>query len=173
MTVTTTTPISDGNSTSGATSTADSKAEQITMSSQQLAERLARAKPADYDDLVTKAAELETLKAANLSEIDREKSRADKAEAEVTTIPTKVADALRVHLVKLHEISDEDSELFLTATDPDLLLKQVDRLMKRDSDSEADRKKKGNHVPREGANTPTPGDDPMREFARGLFKPGE
>ena len=35
-------------------------------------------------------------------------------------------------------------------------------------EGEAERKKQGNHVPREGEN-PKSKDDPMRELARGLF----
>lgn len=81
-------------------------------------------------------------------------------------MPNKVADALREHLVALHEIDKDDAELFLTATEPDLLLKQVTRLV-----GQSDKRKKTNTVPREGQNSSsTSGDEEVREFARGLFK---
>lgn len=101
-----------------------------------------------------RAADLE----ARLKEFeDRDKSEAEKAadriakaEAEVASVPTKVSEALRAHLVGLHKISDEDAELFLTATDPEVLLKQVDRLVARNSEAADDRRRRGNHVASEG-----------------------
>ena len=139
---------------------------QITMTSKQLAERLERAKPADYDDLKAKASKLDELEQANKSEIDKVLDRVTKAEAEVAKVPSKLADALRTHLVALHQISNEDAELFLTANDPELLIKQVERL----TGHQADRKKRNNYVAREGDNpTRGSGDDGMRDFARNLF----
>jgi len=124
-----------------------------------------RAKYADHADLKAKAAKFDALEAANLTESEKTANRLAAADAEVATVPAKVADALRTHLVALHEIDADDAELFLTANDPELLLKQVQRLVGRAGDS----KKRGNHVPREGR-TPTPGgDDPMRDFTRELF----
>lgn len=135
----------------------------ITMTPQQLAERLARAKPTDYDDLKTKAARLDELELANKSEVDKAKDAAAKAAAEVATVPAKVADALRTHLIGLHEISTEDAELFLTATNPELLIKQAERLVA----NHADRKTHGNRVPREGQIS-KPVDDDRRDFLRQL-----
>lgn len=170
----TNTSTQDGNDSSGTTSTAGGEFTAITTQAdfdKAIGERVTRerAKYADYADLKTKASEFDKLAEANKSDLDKATDRTTKAEAEVATIPAKVADALRAHLITLHEIDADDAELFLTANDPDLLLKQVQRLIGRESE----RKKKGNHVPREGANTTKPGDDPMREFARDLFKPGE
>ena len=110
------------------------------------------------------AKRLAELEDANKSEIDKAMDRVTKAEAEVASVPAKVADALRAHLVALHEIPADDAELFLTANDPDLLLKQVTRLVGRD----VQRKKQGNHVPREG-NTSSAADTPALETVRGLF----
>jgi len=129
-----------------------------------IGERVKRAKPADYDDLKAKAARLDEIEQANKSEIEKANDRAAKAEAEAAKVPTLVAGQLREHLVKLHEIDSEDAELFLTATDPELLLKQVDRLLARGSQ----RKKQGNVVPREGTPT-TPGNSDERQLARSLF----
>lgn len=110
------------------------------------------------------AQELEKIQDAQKSEAEKVADRIAKAEAEAATVPAKVADALRSYLVDLHEIDKDDAELFLTATEPELLLKQVSRLIGQ-SDK---RKKNGNHVPREG-NTSKATDDPMRDFARNLF----
>ncbi len=119
-------------------------------------------------------AELKKLKADRDAEIERSKSDIDKAmdrvtaaEAEVATVPAKVADALRTHLVALHEINDEDAELFLTAQEPALLLKQVERLTGR----QANTKKPPAVVPREGTTTPTVDSD-ERRAARELFGGG-
>jgi hypothetical protein len=86
------------------------------------------------------------------------------AEAEVAAVPAKVAEALREHLVTLHSIDEQDAELFLTGTTPELVLKQAARLLERRTGTS----KRTNHVPREG-NNPQPGTDDMREFTRDLF----
>ena len=114
------------------------------------------------------ATELSAIKDAQKSESEKVADRIAKAEAEVASVPAKVADALREHLVALHEIDKDDAELFLTATEPDLLLKQVTRLV-----GQSDKRKKTNVVPREGQTSSTSGDDEIREFARGLFKRAE
>ena len=130
-----------------------------------IGERVKRAKPADYDELRTKAARLDDIEQANKSEIEKANERVTKAEAEAAKVPSLVAGQLREHLVKVHEIDAEDAELFLTASDPELLLKQVDRLLARGSQ----RKKTGNVVPREGANPTSSGGNDMRSFTNELF----
>ena len=124
-----------------------------------------RAKTADYKELRAKAAKLDDIEQANKSEIDKAMDRVARAEAEAATVPAKVADALRSHLIALHEIDADDAELFLTATEPELLLKQVQRLTGR----EADRKKRGsNYAPREGANSQSTDSDEL-QVAHALF----
>jgi predicted phage tail protein len=110
------------------------------------------------------AKRLSELEDAQKSETEKAADRIAKAEAEVASLPTKVADALRTHLVALHEIDKDDAELFLTATDPELLLKQVTRLI-----GQSDKRKKTHVVPGEGK-TPsiTPGDADRRAFVRQL-----
>lgn len=103
------------------------------------------------------AKRLAELEDAQKSESEKVADRIAKAEAEVASVPTKVADALRQHLVALHEIDEDDAELFLTATDPELLLKQVSRLVGQSD-------KRTNRVPREGA-TPQPKADERAAFA--------
>lgn len=129
-----------------------------------IGERVKRAKPADYDELKAKAARLDEIEQANKSEIEKANDRVAKAEAEAAKVPSLVAGQLREHLVKLHEINAEDAELFLTASDPELLLKQVDRLVERGA-----QRKKSNHVPREGATPASSGGDDMRSFTNELF----
>jgi hypothetical protein len=154
----------DGNKpTSGDTSAAGDKPKTITMTSEQLAERLARAKPADYDDLKAKAGRLDELEAANKSEIEKATEKATAAERERDAAK---ADAMRWKVAAKHGISDEDAELFLTGTDEATLTKQAERLTAR----VADRKKNGNHVPREGTPPSGPQPDEMREFTRKLFQ---
>lgn len=156
-----TTPNTDGNQTSGDTSAAGG--DTITMTSKQLADRLARAKPADYDDLKAKAARLDEIEQANKSEIEKAAEKAAAAERERDQAK---AEALRLRVATKHGISDEDADLFLTGTDEATLTKQAERLAQR----VVDRKKQGNHVPREGVPTPTPPENEMRAFARNLFE---
>lgn len=115
----------------------------------------------DNADAAKRLAEIED---AQKSESEKVAERLAKADAEVATVPNKVADALREHLVALHEIDKDDAELFLTATEPELLLKQVTRLV-----GQSDKRKKTHVVPGEGK-TPsnTPGDADGRAFVRRL-----
>lgn len=115
----------------------------------------------------TAAKELEQLKEANKTEAEKAADRLSKAESEAASVPAKVAEALKAHLVARHQIGDEDAELLLTAADPELLLKQVDRLLGQ-SDK---RRKNNNYVPGQGANTKDDdgGKGLDRQFVRDLF----
>lgn len=113
----------------------------------------------DNADAAKRLAEIED---AQKSEAEKTADRIAKADAEVASVPSKVAAELRTHLVALHEIDEDDAELFLTATEPELLLKQVTRLVGQSGK----RKKNGNVVPNEGKTTPTPAADAKREFLR-------
>lgn len=121
------------------------------------------AQKAEIKDLKGKAARLSEIEEAQKSDAEKAADRISKAEAEAATVPAKVAVALKSHLVALHEISEEDAELFLTATDPDVLLKQVTRLV-----GQTGKRKNTNSVPREGA-TPEVSDTDEAAFARDLF----
>lgn len=72
----------DGNTppTSGGQGEEQQQPQQITLTSKQLAERLERAKPSDYEDLKAKAAKFDEAEEANKSELERTSSRAEKAE---------------------------------------------------------------------------------------------
>lgn len=154
-------PNNDGNN-SGETSTAGGEFKPITSQDELnriIGERVKRAKPADYDELKSKAARLDEIEQANQSEIEKANQRATAAEEKAAQVPALVADALRDHLKAIHEIPDDKAELFLTATDPALLLRQATALV-------GETKKRGNHVPREGNPPRNPADDPRREFLR-------
>lgn len=122
------------------------------------------AQKATIRELKAKASRLDEIEESQKSETEKFTERLSKAEAEAAAVPAKVSEALRSHLVKLHGIDKEDAELFLTATDPNLLLKQVNRFLGQ-SDK---RKRQGNFVPREGTTNPAVETD-ERAFARTLF----
>lgn len=159
----------DGNNNaSGSTSDAGNAFKPITSQedlNEALKERLnrERSKFADYDTLKTKAEQFDQLEAANKSEIER---AADKAAAAERERDAAKAEALRWKVAAKHGISDEDADLFLTGTDEETLTKQAERLSERVTD----RKKQGNHVPREGTTPRDPKEDEMRAFTRQLFK---
>lgn len=113
-------------------------------------------------DAQNKQKRVDELEEANKSEHDKLVDRVTKAEQAVEGVPAQVAAALKTHLVELHKISDDDAELLLTAQDPDLLLKQVARLVGQE--------KNGTHrVPREGRSPqPAPAND-EQAFVRELF----
>ena len=118
---------------------------------------------ADYGDLQAKATKLAEIEAANQTEAQRAEARATELEAELTKLRSE---STRLRIATEHGITDaDDIALFLTGTDEETLTKQAKRL----ADREADRKKQGNRVPREGQTSPTPGTDEVREFARNLF----
>lgn len=122
---------------------------------------------AEIRDLKVKAKRLAEIEESQKSEAEKTADRITKAEAEVASIPAKVAEALKTHLVALHSFDAEDAELFLTATEPELLLKQVTRLL-----GQSDKRQRKNHVAREGANPTAEPTSDMREFTRQLFGGG-
>jgi hypothetical protein len=104
---------------------------------------------------------LAELEEAQKSEAEKIADRLAKADSEVAGIPSKVCEALKAHLIAIHEIADEDAELFLTATDPETLLKQADRLVGQSG-------KRKNIVPREGRTPNQSLADPTRDFLRSI-----
>jgi hypothetical protein len=75
------------------------------------------------------AKRLAEIEDAQKTQAERDAERIAKAEAEAASIPAKVAESLRSHLIEVHSIEADDAELFLTATDPGLLVKQANRLV--------------------------------------------
>ena len=106
--------------------------------------------PAEIEALKVAAAELATIKDAQKSTEQRAADRTSAADAEIAKIPA------------------EDAELFLTASDPEVLLKQVERLVARGAEDVAASKKHGNFVAREGSTSHSADSDEL-ETARALF----
>lgn len=108
-----------------------------------------RAKYADYDDLKAKAGSATTLE-ERVAEIERQAKESE-------------ARALRAEVANAKGLTPNQSKRLVGSTreeleaDADDLLKDIGA-----------QKQQGNRVPSEGK-TPKSGDDPMREFARGLF----
>ena len=121
----------------------------------------------DVKALKAAAAELATIKDAQKTTEQKAADRLAAADAEVATIPAKVSEALRVHLVALHKIPAEDAE-FLTTSDPEVLLRQVERYLARGAESAAASKKHGNFVAREGSTTHSADSDEL-QTTRELF----
>lgn len=107
------------------------------------------------------AKRLAEIEEASKTEAQKQADRLAAAEAEAQQAR---AEALRFKVAAKFQVSDEDAELFLTGTDEATLTKQAQRLTERDTE----RKKHGNHVPREGATSAAiEGDE--RSTARALF----
>jgi hypothetical protein len=157
----------EGGTTSGETPAAD---EFTPITSQDdlnriIGERVKRAtsKYADYKDLQGKAARLAEIEGANQTEAEKAAARIAELETQLGSVQRE---SLRLKIAAEHGITEaDDIDLFLTGTDEETLTRQAKRL----ADRNADRKKQGNHVAREGT-TPSNGKTgDLRDFARGLF----
>lgn len=170
-----TTQEAQGGNTSGDTPAAD---EFKPITSQQelnaaLKDRLdrERAKFKDYNDIKAKAAKLDEIEQANLTELEKANGRITSAEQERDTAK---AESLRLRIAVTHGISLEDADLFLTGTTEETLIAQAKRLSDRAAEqakSETDRKKKNPIVSKEGTSTKTgtTTEEEDREFARNFF----
>ncbi|ANU79720.1 scaffolding protein [Mycobacterium phage Sneeze] len=87
-------------------------------------------------------------------------------QTKVDALPKQVAEGLREHLVELHGIDKDDAELFLTGDTPELLLKQVARLLESSGTGGTKRK---NYVQKEGNHQRKPAENENAAFAKGLF----
>lgn len=86
---------------------------------------------AQNKELKGKAKRADEYEEAQKSEAEKVADRIARAEAAEAAVPSKVAQGLRDHLVSIHQIAAEDAELFLTADEPELLVKQVTRLLEQ------------------------------------------
>ena len=164
-----------GNENSGATPAAD---EFKPITSQQelnaaLKDRLdrERAKFKDYPDVKAKAAKLDEIEQANLSELEKVNGRATTAEAERDAAKQE---AMRVRKAVQHGLSLEVADEFLTGTDEETLdaqAKRLSELMAEKANAEDARKKKNPIVSKEGTSTKTgtTTEEDDREFARTFF----
>lgn len=130
-----------------------------------------RAKFKDYNDIKAKAAKLDEIEQANLSELEKANGRITTAESDRDTAK---AEALRLRIAVTHGISLDDADLFLTGTDEESLTAQAKRLSDRAAEqvnAETERKKKSPIVSKEGTSTTTgtTTEEDDREFARNFF----
>ena len=94
------------------------------------------------------ARRLAEIEEAGKSEAEKAAERAEAAEREAAQARRE---ALRYRVAAMHGISGEDAELFLTGDDEETLVRQAERLAKRDA---GDIRRDGAYVPSEGR-TPT------------------
>lgn len=111
-------------------------------------------KYADYDDLKAKAAGAKTLE-DRVGEIEKQaKASEDRA--------------MRAEIANAKGLTPNQAKRLIGTTLEELEA-DADELLKDIAARESERKKHGNRVPAEGSTTSKSKDDPMREFARGLF----
>ena len=124
------------------------------------AERLAKQRYPDYDDLKAKAGESQTLE----QRIADMETRTQKAEA--AALRASVAAEFGISTKKGPKGEPSDADLFLTGADESTLTAQAQRLAGRESD----RKKQGNFAPKEGQSPSSSGDsEDLRDFTKKLF----
>lgn len=150
----------DGNedtSTGGDTSTAN-ESQTITLTSEQLAERLERAKrsakPADYDALVEKARQFDEA-------ADAQKSEAEKAAERIAELEAELAESKATALRAAAAAEADVPVSLITASTEEEIKAQVKAL----KDWLGDKKPSGNRVPREGRQTNPPKADDKKAFA--------
>lgn len=110
------------------------------------------------------AEQLAAIEEANKTEAQK---TADKLAVAEKAAADAQREALKFKIAAKFQIGDEDADLFLTGSDEETLTKQAERLTAR----EAERKKQGNVVPKEGAN-PAAAPTDERTFVRDLFGSG-
>lgn len=133
-----------------------------------------RSKFKDYNDLKAKAAKLDDIEQANLSELEKANGRITTAESERDAAKQE---ALRLRKAIEHHLSIEDADLFLTGTSEEALDAQAKRLSDRaaeQANAETDRKKKNPIVSKEGTSTTTgtTTEEDDRQFAADFFGRG-
>src|SRR5690606_21484579 len=154
-------PADNGGNLTRATPPGDGGQEYLTQEdvNRIIGERLARER-SRIAGLQEKAAQAGEL----AKQLDAAKQRIETAEAELASIPQKVAEQLRKHIVTIHAISDGDAALFLASDAPETLLKQAYRFVEQPQ-------RPSNIVPREGANPrpPITPEDEIRPTLEALF----
>lgn len=124
------------------------------------ADRIAKEKYGDYDELKAQAAGAKTLE-ERLADVEGKLTA-----AQTGALRASIAAEYGISTKKGDKGEPSDADLFLTGTDEAALTAQAQRLAGRQADS----KKQGNVAPKEGSTKTTGGDDQaLREFARGLF----
>ena len=121
-----------------------------------------RSKFADYDELKAKADRLAKIEDANKSAEQKWQERVEKLERELNG--SKLS-AERSRIQARYGLSDEDADLFLTASDAEQLEAQAKAL----SDRIKANKKSGPTAPEQKGKPGEGGSDPLRDLARQVF----
>lgn len=104
---------------------------------------------------------------------EAQKSEAEKAADRMRQLEAEVGEAkresLRFRVASEFGIPSDKAELLLTGSDEETMRAQA-AAIRSDAD---DRKKTGNHAPREGTTPADPPPDDLREFTRQLFGSGQ
>lgn len=108
------------------------------------------------------AAELVALKSSQQTADERTAERAQQSETRLAELEARI---LRRDIALEHKLTSDDAAMLDTITDEDAMR----TLAKRLGAVDADRKKNGNHVPKEGTTHTTAKPDELREFTRNLF----
>lgn len=111
----------------------------------------------------TAADKLAAIEEANKTEVQRAADRLAEAEAKAAEAERR---ATRFEIAAEYKLSSEDAKALEHVTSEDGMREVAQRL----ATATSDRKKSGNHVPREGATPREPQEDEMREFTRNLFR---
>ena len=124
-------------------------------------ERLARerSKYADYEELAEKAKAYDDAKEADVTELQKATTRADKAEAELKAYEEKEKQSAMVKKVMEENSVDAKYASLLTATDEDGLNEQAKLLAEKFAES----------VPSDTGKQASVGSDPSAAFAHELF----
>lgn len=125
-----------------------------------VAERLKRAKPADYDDLRAKADEFDRLAESSKS---AEQRAAEAEQAAERRAAEAEARAVRYEVAAEHGISKTDADLFLIGADADTIAAQAERLNALRAEPRSN-----NYVPGEGKNSDVAGNGDELAFANFL-----
>ena len=124
-----------------------------------------RAKFSDYDDVKAKAAEFDKAQEASKTEVQKAAERAKKAEQELTAVRSE-ANRNAVALAK--GLTPTQAKRLVGSTREELEA-DAEELLK---DLKADPSNPP-RAPHQKTSTSNAQDDPMREFAHNLFRPGE
>lgn len=109
----------------------------------------AERKRADAAEKALKAANAKITEAEHAKLSDTERAKAEAAQFRAEAEQAR-AEALRFRIATKHGITDEDAELFLTATDEETLTRQAERLSGRNKDQQEQQSRNALHVPGEG-----------------------
>jgi hypothetical protein len=126
---------------------------------------LVKALAAQKEEIKTlkgKAQKLDALEEASKTEAQKAADRLAAVEAKALEAERR---ALRFEIASEFKLSSDDAKLLEHVPSEDGMRAIAAGLAAQG----AERKKNGNHVPREGATPPTPPDDPMRALVAGLF----